>query len=230
MLSIVPTPLGNLNDMPPRALEALRAADEIWCEDTRRTLGLLAHFCVRAPVLRYNEHAPKDVERMLDRLRAGKRLALVSDGGMPVISDPGWRIVRAARDAGLPVEVLPGPSAVVAAVAGSGLPGDSFVFLGFLPRSRGRQRRVLTESAALGRTLVIYESPFRVRALLEVLGEAVGPAARCAVVRELSKLFEEWACGTVEEVAARLALKEPQGEYVVVVHPGAPEKKEEDEG
>ena len=220
MLAIVPTPLGNLEDMPPRALRALREATAVYCEDTRRTRNLMTHFGLATPVLRYNERDERDERRLLERLRAGENLALVSDGGLPCISDPGRRLVALARRHGIAVTVLPGPSAAVAAVAGSGLPGDSFVFLGFLPRAPGKQRRILQETAPLGRTMVVYESPFRVKDLLELAEGVIGPRAQACVVRELSKLHEEWLRGTLAEVRAQLAARsELLGEFVVVLHP-----------
>jgi len=226
MLSIVPTPLGNLEDMPPRALRALREAAAVYCEDTRRTRVLMSHFGLATPVLRYNERDERDNRRLLERLRAGDDLALVSDGGLPCISDPGRRLVALASRSGVPVTVLPGPSAAAAAVAGSGLPGDSFVFLGFLPRAPGKQRRILQETAPLRRTMVVYESPFRVVGLLGLAEEVLGPKAQACVVRELSKLHEEWLRGSLAEVRAALAGRpELLGEFVVVLHPQeAPER------
>jgi 16S rRNA (cytidine1402-2'-O)-methyltransferase len=226
MLAIVPTPLGNLEDMPPRALRALREATAVYCEDTRRTRNLMTHFGLATPVLRYNERDERDERRLLERLRAGENLALVSDGGLPCISDPGRRLVALASRNGIAVTVLPGPSAAVAAVAGSGLPGDSFVFLGFLPRAPGKKRKIIQEMAALGRTLVIYESPYRVADLLLLAETLLGPKAQACVVRELSKLHEEWLRGTVAEVRAALAGRpELLGEFVVVLHPQeAPER------
>jgi len=220
MLAIVPTPLGNLEDMPPRSLRALREAAAVYCEDTRRTRVLMSRFGIPTPVLRYNERDERDNRRVLARLKAGESLALVSDGGLPCISDPGRRLVALARRAGIPVTVLPGPSAAVAAVAGSGLPGDSFVFLGFLPRSDGKKRKVIQETAGLGRTIAIYESPFRVAALLALAEDVLGPHAQACVVREISKLHEEWLRGNLAEVRAELSSRtELLGEFVVVLHP-----------
>lgn len=220
MLSIVPTPLGNLEDMPPRALRALREAAAVYCEDTRRTRNLMTHFGLTTPVLRYNERDERDDRRLIERLQSGEAIALVSDGGLPCISDPGRRLVALARRHGIAVSVLPGPSAAVAAVAGSGLPGDSFVFLGFLPRAPGKQRRILQETAALGRTIALYESPFRVKGLLELAENVLGRQAQACVVRELSKLHEEWLCGTLGEIRAQLAGRSGLlGEFVVVLHP-----------
>ncbi len=221
MLTIVPTPLGNLEDMSPRALRALKEARAVYCEDTRRTRALMSHFRIPTPLLRYQEHDERSALGLLERLKGGENLALVSDSGLPGISDPGRRIVSLAREARLPVTALPGPSAVTAALAGSGLPADSFVFLGFLPRSEGKQKNILLEAAQLGRTLVIYESPYRVLKLLARAQEVLGPGARTCVVRELSKIHEEWLSGALEEVRGELERRgELLGEFVVMLHPG----------
>lgn len=219
MLYIVATPIGNLEDLSPRALRALKEVKAVYAEDTRRTLKLLTHFGVRVRVERYQDRNPRGVERILDQLRKGTDIALVSDSGMPVLSDPGLDLVAAARKEGLEICPLPGPFAGAAAVAGSGLPGDSFVFLGFLPRSKGKQRKAIEAAAALKKTLVIYESPFRVKALLEIAEEKLGPDAQAAVARELSKLHEEWVTGSLSEVRRKLDEKDTRGEYVVVLHP-----------
>ncbi|MBI5629810.1 MAG: 16S rRNA (cytidine(1402)-2'-O)-methyltransferase [Elusimicrobia bacterium] len=220
MLYIVPTPLGNLEDMPPRAVKVLKEVAGVFCEDTRRTRNLMSHFGIPTPLYRYHEQDPRSVEGLLGRLRQGQNCALVSDAGLPGISDPGGKVVCLARQAGLPVTALPGPSAVTAALAGSGLPADSFVFLGFLPRSETRQKRILAQAAALGKTLVIYESPHRVVKLLAHAEMVLGPSARACAVRELSKMHEEWLHGTVAEVR-RILEERPQilGEFVVMTHP-----------
>lgn len=235
MLYIVPTPLGNLEDMPPRALRALKEAAAVYCEDTRRTRALMSHFGVSKPLFRYHEHDERGAHQILERLKEGKDIALVSDSGLPGISDPGRRVVELARKEGLPVTALPGPSAVTAALAGSGLPADSFIFLGFLPRSAGKQRKMLQAAANLGKTIVMYESPFRVVDLLEAAQAELGPRIQCCVARELSKLHEEWLSGTAAEVKEALA-KRPEilGEFVVMIHPheagrhGTLEKAESD--
>ncbi|MDE2236393.1 MAG: rRNA small subunit methyltransferase 1, partial [Elusimicrobia bacterium] len=152
MLTIVPTPLGNLEDMPPRALRALKEAQAVYCEDTRRTRALLSHFGLSSPLLRYNERDQRCRGQVLERLSSGQSLALVCDAGLPCISDPGWRLVALARRGRVPVSVIPGGSAVTTALAGSGLPADSFVFLGFLPRSAGKQRALLESAARLEKT------------------------------------------------------------------------------
>ena len=219
-LYLVPTPLGNLEDATARGLRVLREARAVYCEDTRRTRGLLAHFDIHTPALRYDEHDGRGLEKILERLSEGQDLALVSDSGTPVLSDPGVRLVAAARAAGVRVESLPGPSAVAAAVAGSGFPADSFVFLGFLPRSAGKRKRLLLEAASLERTVALYESPFRVVALLETMIEAFGAETRVALARELSKLHEEWITGTAAQALENLRKKkEILGEFVVMFFP-----------
>lgn len=222
MLYVVPTPLGNLEDMAPRALRALKECSAVFCEDTRRTRALMSHFGLSTPLLRYDERNERSVADVVSRVREGKDVALVSDGGLPGVSDPGRRAVFEARRLGLPVTAIPGGSAVTTALAGSGLPADSFVFLGFLPRSAGRQKRLLEEAATLDKTIVVYESPFRVLDLLETCEQALGGAAQCCVARELSKVHEEWLFGTISSVRAALsARKEQLGEFVVMLHPRA---------
>lgn len=220
MLYLAPTPIGNLEDASPRVLRALRESAAVYCEDTRRTRKLMSHFGIHTPLLRYKDRDPRGLEAVLERLRRAETLTLVSDAGMPVLSDPGLDLVAAARAEGLPVTPLPGPCALSCAVAASGLPGDSFVFLGFLPRSPGKLRRALREAAALGRTMVVYEAPYRIRKLLAFAEEELGPRAQAAVCRELSKLHEEWRTGPLE--AVRRAVEsgpEPRGEYVALFYP-----------
>ena len=220
MLYVVPTPLGNLEDMTARALRVLKESAVVFCEDTRHTRMLMSHFGLSTPLERYDENDPRSVEKLLERVRRGDDVSLVSDGGCPGLSDPGRRAVAAARREGLPVTSLPGPSAVAAAVAGSGLPGDSFVFLGFLPRTGGKRRRALEEAKALGRTIVVYESPFRVLELLDDAAAALGADAQCVAARELSKIHEEYVRGTVASVRAAFAARpEILGEFAVLFHP-----------
>ena len=220
MLYVVPTPLGNLEDMTARALRTLKESKVVFCEDTRRTRNLMSHFGLGAPLERYDENDPRSVDKLLERVRRGDAVSLVSDGGLPGVSDPGRRAVAAARREGLPVTALPGPCAVATAVAGSGLPGDSFVFLGFLPRTASKRRKALEASKLLGRTIVLYESPFRVLELLDDVITSVGSGAQVVAVRELSKIHEEWLRGTAASVRDALAAKpEILGEFVVVIHP-----------
>lgn len=222
-LVLVGTPIGNLGDLSPRAVEALGAADVVCCEDTRRTGRLLQHIGVRAPALRVvNDHTEDGaVDEVLDRLGRGERVVVVSDAGMPGISDPGERLVAAATAAGFAVEVVPGPSAAVTALVASGLPAGRFVFEGFLPRKgSGRAERVAT-LAEERRTVVLYEAPHRVARTLADLAEACGDARRVVLARELTKLHEEHWRGTLLEACARVAEVEPRGEYVLVLD-GAP--------
>jgi 16S rRNA (cytidine1402-2'-O)-methyltransferase len=224
-LVLVGTPIGNLGDLSPRAVEALRTADVIACEDTRRTRQLLTAAGVPAggrllAVHDHNEAA--QVGGLLGRLAAGQRVAVVTDAGMPGISDPGERLVAAAAAAGHRVEVVPGPSAAIAALVVSGLPTGRSCFEGFLPR-KGRDRaRRLTELAAERRTTVLFESPRRVRATVADLARELGRERRVAVARELTKHFEEVWRGTLAEAVDHLAEKDPIGEYVLVVG-GAPD-------
>ncbi|MBI4060347.1 MAG: 16S rRNA (cytidine(1402)-2'-O)-methyltransferase [Elusimicrobia bacterium] len=220
MLFVVPTPLGNLDDMSARALRALKESNVVFCEDTRRTRNLMSRFGLGAPLERYDENDPRSIDRMLERLRRGDAVSLVSDGGLPGVSDPGRKVVAAARREGLAVTALPGPCAAAAAVAGSGLPGDSFVFLGFLPRTPSKRRKALEAAGRLNRTIVLYESPFRVVELLEDVVAAIGESAQVVAVRELSKIHEEWISGTAASVRANLAARpEILGEFAVVLHP-----------
>lgn len=226
-LFIVPTPVGNLGDMTLRAIETLKSVDLILAEDTRTSSFLLKHFGIERPLQSHhlhNEH--KMVERIAERIAAGQSIALISDAGTPAISDPGFLLVRACVRKGISVECLPGPTALIPALVVSGLPCDRFFFEGFLPPKKGRQKR-LAELAALGVTVVFYESPYRVKKLMEELTVHFGPGRPVAVVREISKKFEEIVRGTAAEVATHYAQTEPRGEFVVVVGPVLPDTEEE---
>lgn len=218
VLSLVGTPIGNLSDASPRVLETLRGADVLLCEDTRVTSKLLARFEIRVPLERCDENViASRVEGVLARVAAGSRVAFVSDAGMPGVSDPGQRLVDAALDEGLPVEVIPGPSAVTCALVASGLAMDHFFFEGFLPRKAGERARRLAELAPVPGALVFYESPHRVAATLDAIAEAY-PARRVALVRELTKLHEECVRDLSGELARRIRERgEVRGECVVVV-------------
>ena len=222
-LVLVGTPIGNLGDLSPRAVEALGAADVVCCEDTRRTGRLLQHAGVRAPELRVvNDHTEdRAVADVLARLGQGQRVALVTDAGMPGIADPGERLVAAAVDAGFVVEVVPGPSAAVTALVASGLPAGRFVFEGFLPRKGSARTERLAAVAAEQRTIVIYEAPHRVARTVADLAAACGRDRRVALARELTKLHEEHWRGTLDQADAHLAAVAPRGEYVLVLD-GAP--------
>ncbi len=213
-LVVCPTPIGNLEDVTLRVLAALREADVVACEDTRRTRTLLDRYGVVARLVSYHEHnEERRSAELVERMRAGETVALVSDAGMPLVSDPGYVLVRACVAAGIGVEVLPGPSAALAALVASALPADSWRFAGFLPRKKGELRRVLAEPGA---TLVAFESPRRVAATMQVLAE-LDPGRPAAVCRELTKVHEEVVRGSASELAARFADAPPKGEVVVVI-------------
>jgi len=215
-LVVCPTPIGNLEDVTLRVLSALREADVVACEDTRRTRTLLDRYGVSAKLVSYREHnEERRAAELVERMRSGETVALVSDAGMPLVSDPGFVLVRACVAAGLAVEVLPGPSAAIAALVASALPADRWRFAGFLPRKKGELRRVLSEG---GGTLVAFESPRRVPATLTLLAE-LDPARQAAVCRELTKVHEEVVRGTAAELAERYAAGPPRGEVVLVVGP-----------
>lgn len=217
ILYLVPTPVGNLEDMTCRALRVLKEADLILAEDTRTTGILLKHFEIKNAMLSYhkfNEH--QTVSHIVSRLLAGETVAVVSDAGTPGISDPGFLVAREAVKAGVEVVCLPGPTAFVPALVASGIPCDRFCFEGFLPVKKGRATR-LSALAAEERTLVFYESPHRVVKTLAQLSEAFGAGRQAAVCREISKVHEECLRGTLEELAAHFTETEPRGEFVIVV-------------
>jgi 16S rRNA (cytidine1402-2'-O)-methyltransferase len=215
-LVVCPTPIGNLEDVTLRVLSALREADVVACEDTRRTRVLLDRYGVKARLVSYHEHNEKGrASELVRRMQEGAVVALVSDAGMPIISDPGFLLVRGCVAAGLPVEVLPGPSAAITALVASGLPADEWHFHGFLPRKKGDLRRVLTEA---GGTLVAFESPRRVAATLALLAE-LDPEREVAVCRELTKAHEEVVRGSATELATRYREAPPKGEVVLVLGP-----------
>lgn len=220
MLYIVPTPIGNLKDITLRALDALKEVDAVLCEDTRRTVNLLNHFGLQKKLFRYNEHDEKSVAGAMAWLRSGKSAALVTDGGSPCISDPGKRLVALARQTGIKVTALPGPSAVIAAAAGSGLPCDSFVFLGFLPRSRGKIVKALKAAFELKKTVILFESPYRLKKFLALARGEFGPGLTAVVAREISKIYEEWTGALIDETIAKIeAAGEVKGEIVVLLRP-----------
>jgi len=218
-LVLVSTPIGNLGDLSPRALEALGQADLVYCEDTRRTRGLLTHAGLKGVRLMslhgHNEMAR--VEAVLAHLAEGRTVAVVSDAGTPAVSDPGGRLVSAAAAAGATVTTVPGPSAVLAALVVSGLPTDRFCFEGFLPRRGGERRRRVEVVAGDARTAVLFEAPGRLAATLGDLLEACGPERRVVVARELTKLHEEVWRGTLAEASAAFAERDVRGEVVVVL-------------
>ena len=216
-LYVVGTPIGNLADLSERARATLGSVDLVAAEDTRRTGRLLAHLGLKVRMLSLFEGNERQrIDELLDRLREGERVALVSDAGMPAVSDPGFRLLRAAVEAGVEISVVPGPSAVTAALVVSGLPTDRWVFEGFLPRRPSERRERLRALAHDPRTVVLFESPLRVITLLRDVLVELGDR-RAAVARELTKLHEEVVRGRISEVLASLLDREPRGELVVVI-------------
>lgn len=232
MLYIVPTPIGNLQDITLRALETLKTADAVLCEDTRRTQILLSHFGISKPTYRYNENDERSVARCLEALKSGKTCALVSDCGTPCISDPGWKLVKEAVAAGIKVSSLPGPSAVACALAGAGITGGAFTFLGFLPRKPGKASKMVASAYGLDVPVVLYESPYRVVKMLELIAKTLGEDTPVILARELSKVYEEWLRGTAKSLAEELSRKNKvQGEFVMIIdRPAAPGREEDDGG
>jgi 16S rRNA (cytidine1402-2'-O)-methyltransferase len=218
-LFVVATPIGNLDDLTPRAREVLASADVIAAEDTRRTRGLLSRIGVEARLIAYHEHNERErVAELLERLASGATVALVSDAGTPLISDPGWRLVHAAREQGIDVVPVPGPSAAIAALCAAGLPTDRFVFEGFLPRGDGARAARLRELRSERRTLVLYEAVHRLTETLAALVEHFGADREAVLARELTKIHEQVRSGTLGELAASLGADVPLlGEFVVVV-------------
>lgn len=217
ILYVVPTPVGNLEDITARALRVLREADLVLAEDTRTSGNLLRHFDIRRPMLsfhKFNEH--QVVTNIVSRLQAGEQMALVSDAGTPGISDPGFLLVREAIKGGVEVITLPGATAFVPALVSSGLPCDRFCFEGFLPQKKGRMTR-LEELRNEARTMIFYESPHRMVKLLEQLLEVFGAERLVSACREISKVHEESVRGTVAEVLAHFREEEPRGEFVIIV-------------
>lgn len=225
ILYIVPTPVGNLEDMTFRAIRVLKEADLILAEDTRTSSVLLKHYEIQGRLEshhKFNEH--KTAEIIKNRILSGANVALISDAGTPGISDPGFLLVRTCVQEGIEVQTLPGATAFVPALVSSGYPCDRFCFEGFLPQKKGRQTR-LTELAQETRTMIFYESPYRLVKTLEQFAEFFGSERECSVAREISKKFEEHKRGTLTEVAVWYKEHEPKGEIVIIVA-GAPEKKE----
>lgn len=223
-LFLVPTPVGNLEDMTLRAIRVLKEVDLILAEDTRTTSVLLKHFQIENRMLshhKFNEH--QTAKGVVDRIRAGENVALVSDAGTPAISDPGFLLVRECVENGVEVECLPGATAFVPALVDSGLPNDRFCFEGFLPQKKGRQTKI-KELAEEHRTMIIYESPYRLAKALRQFAECMGGDRLVSVSREISKLHEQTVRGTLEEVASHFEEHEPKGEIVIILS-GKPKSK-----
>ncbi|NMD02221.1 MAG: 16S rRNA (cytidine(1402)-2'-O)-methyltransferase [Bacteroidales bacterium] len=216
-LFLVPTPLGNLKDITYRAVEVLGSVDLILAEDTRQAIKLLNHYHIRTPLQShhmFNEH--KSLESVCARIRSGEKVALISDAGTPGISDPGFLLVRECIHQGIPVETLPGPAALIPALVNSGLPCDRFCFEGFLPVKKGRNKK-LTSLETETRTMVFYESPYRLLRTLTEMSEHFGTDRKASVSRELTKVFEENIRGTLASILEHYTNKPPKGEIVLVV-------------
>lgn len=216
-LYVVPTPIGNLEDITYRALNTLKSADLIAAEDTRNTQKLLNYFDIHTSLLSYHEHNKREREEtIVNKIKEGQSVALVSDAGMPAISDPGYELVRAVTRAELPVVVLPGANAALCALVGSGLPASEFYFYGFLPRKKKEKQAELDRLRSLKATLLIYESPYRIKDTLKVIHEQLGNR-NVTIARELTKRFEEYIRGTVEELISWAENTELRGEFCLVI-------------
>ncbi len=216
-LYVIPTPIGNLEDMTFRAVNVLKSVDLILAEDTRTSGVLLKHFDIKTPMHshhKFNEH--KTVQQVVERIKSGQSVALISDAGTPAISDPGFLLVRACVESGVEVECLPGATAFVPALVASGLPNDRFCFEGFLPQKKGRQTK-LNALKTEERTMIFYESPFRVLKTLTQLSETFGNERKASVSREISKLYEETIRGTLSELVVHFTNVPPKGEFVIIV-------------
>lgn len=230
MLYIVPTPIGNLQDITLRALDTLKNADFILCEDTRQTGKLLSSYGINVRTLRYNESDENSIKGLLALLKEGKNCALVSDAGTPCVSDPGWKLVKAARAAGVKVTALPGPSAAACALSGAGIGGGGFTFLGFIPRKQGKIIKTVKAALALDKPVIIYESPYRIVKLLEIIKNEIAPDIQAVAARELSKTFEEYISGSVREVWEDLSSrKKILGEFVLILSGGADSAEKDDD-
>lgn len=219
MLYLVATPIGNLGDLTLRALEVLGAVDLIGAEDTRHSLNLLRHHGISKPLVSYHEHnEARRTEELLTRLEAGANIALITDAGLPGISDPGHRLLRACIERGLPYTIIPGASAVLTALIGSGFPAERFAFAGFLPTKSGQRLRELTNAVARSETMLFFESPYRLVKSLAVLAE-IAPERRVCVARELTKKFEEFRIGLPAELAAHFTAHPPKGEITLLLAP-----------
>ncbi len=217
MLTVVPTPIGNLQDITLRALQTLRETDLIAAEDTRRSAILLLHHNIKKPMVSLHEHNEEArTAELIEEIAGGKSVALITDAGMPGVSDPGFRLIRACRERGLGVGVLPGPSAVITALVGSGLPTNAFYFGGFVPVKSGRRRAELERAASRSETSVYFESPHRLLKTLQVLAE-IAPEADICVARELTKRFEEYRRGSPVELCAHYGSRHPKGEITLVI-------------
>ncbi|HET7871103.1 MAG TPA: 16S rRNA (cytidine(1402)-2'-O)-methyltransferase [Terriglobales bacterium] len=218
VLYVVGTPIGNLEDLTVRALRILKEVDLIACEDTRQTRKLLDHYGIEKPLVSYHEHnEPARAQELVDKLKAGMSVAQVSDAGMPGIADPGYRVIKLAIENGAIVAPVPGPSALIAALVGSGLATDAFEFHGFLPAKSGQRRTALEKLRGAEHTVVVYEAPHRIRETVEDLVEVLGPARPLVIARELTKMHEEFLRGSAAELLEKVRDRELKGEITLLI-------------
>jgi 16S rRNA (cytidine1402-2'-O)-methyltransferase len=219
-LFVVPTPIGNLEDITLRAIRILQEVDTIVCEDTRQTIKLLSHLKISKTLVSfYTQNQLKRIPQIISMLESGKNIALVSDCGTPAISDPGYYLIKEAIEKNISVVPLPGACALITALVGSGLTTDSFVFLGFLKKKTGKMKKELEQAKGIQKTIVFYESPHRLLKTLEVCKDVFGEQAQIALARELTKKFEEFIRGTIKEVSEQMFNREILGEFIVLIEP-----------
>jgi len=219
ILYVVPTPIGNLEDITFRAVRILKECDAVVCEDTRQTLKLLSHLQISKPLISfYTQNQLRKIPQIISMLEQGKNISLVSDCGTPAVSDPGYYLVKEAVNKGLEIISLPGPCALITGLVGSGLPTDSFIFLGFLRKKTGKMKKELQEAKSVNKTIIFYESPHRIIKTLETCAEVFGAECRIVLGRELTKKFEEYIRGTISDVANNLKNREILGEFVIIIY------------
>ena len=225
-LFVVPTPIGNLEDITLRAIRILQEVDTVVCEDTRQTIKLLSHLKISKPLISfYTQNQLRRIPQIISILESGKNIALVSDCGTPAISDPGYYLIKEAIDKNINVVPLPGACALITALVGSGLTTDSFTFLGFLKKKTGKMKKELEQAKSIRKTIIFYESPHRVLKTLEICKEVFGENTRVVLARELTKKFEEFIRGTVKDVIENMSNRDILGEFIVLIEPA--ESKEE---
>jgi len=230
VLYLVPTPIGNLKDITLRALDTLKEVDIIACEDTRQTVKLLNHYGISKPLLSfYSYNQFNRIPQVVDELKSGKNMALVSDSGTPGISDPGFFLVKKSIEENIRVISLPGPNAAITALVASGLGTDGFIFLGFLKRKPGKMKKEMLKASECGKTIVFYESPHRIRKTISLCKEVFPKTAKVVLARELTKKFEEYIRGSLEEVDLKLKDKEILGEFVVLISPENKDRQPDDQ-
>ena len=228
-LFVVPTPIGNLEDITLRAIRILQEVDTIVCEDTRQTIKLLSHLKISKPLVSfYTQNQLKRIPQIISMLESGKSIAVVSDCGTPAISDPGYYLIKEAIDKNITVVPLPGACALITALVGSGLTTDSFVFLGFLKKKTGKMKKELEQAKSFQKTIVFYESPHRILKTLETCKNVFGEQAKISLARELTKKFEEFIRGTIKEVVEEMSNREILGEFIVLIEPLVQPKIQED--